>query len=254
MNASVNRRVFVGSVAAGLPLLAGVVHGVRAGSSVVQGHDHTVTGVADPVFENGVRELAAIYTHIRSHKVAGDDARAAAAQMRTMLAYGRQIEIDRPAKNALDELVRRHGRDATLYLQADRTKARAHLKRYGVDAADQWFDTSRLDYDTRSRVLDALSTGGVTGLLARTAGAFDAIATELDKIGDQMARVRRVQYSDLNWYIGFCQQLQEEINRLTLDATIVCGASSFFPALDSVCGMITMAIGIDLAIQMAACR
>jgi hypothetical protein len=244
MNAEVNRRVFVGSMAAGLPFLAGATTQLAAQSGGAA-HVHPSSNVAkDPMFDHALRQMAGILNRTKARGLTGEDARAIAAHLQTLVVYGNQINIDAPAKKALRELVRRRGRDATLYLQIDRLKSRNHLKEYGVDADERWFDTDKADYETRALAFDDLMQSGVTGLLAHTGTTFELIAAELDRRGGQLANIRRVQD---DWTIGFCQQLQREISRLSMDAAFVCGASVFFAMLTPVCGAIEIAIGVQLA-------
>ena len=251
MNAVVGRRIFVGSVAAGLPLIAGAVHGVRAKEVLSQGHDHPVSASSDAVFDQIVREMAIVHSRIRSRGARGEDARAIAAQLRTAIVQTQQIGIDVPAKNALADLVRTRGRDAVLYLEVDTSKAIARLKQYGIQADDRWFDTTGLDYATRSRALDEFLAVGVAGVLARSADVFEKLGTAIDRRGGEVRRASM--QLDPDFLKGFCDQLQNEIFRLGMDAAFVCAASYFFPPLASVCAMIEAAIGVDSAIYIVLC-
>jgi hypothetical protein len=173
--------------------------------------------------------------------------------LRSTAAYGLLIGIDAPSKRALNELVRSKGRDAVLYSEVDHAAVKARLKQYGVQLDERMPDRVALDYDTRNIILTELADGGVTGLLTRTASAFESIGAETDRLGDRAAHVRRVQSSDPNWYIGYCQQLQQEIGRLGVDAGLICGLSYFFPALAPVCAMIEIAAGIQGLFYLGSC-
>jgi hypothetical protein len=251
MNAVVGRRIFVGSVAAGLPLIAGAVHGVRAQAAAGQDHDHTANGSSDAVFDQIVREMAIVHARIRSRGARGEDARAIAAQLRTAIVHTQQRGIDAPAKKALADLVRTRGRDAVLYLEIDKPNAKARLKQYGIQADDRWFDTTGVDYATRNRVLDEFLAGGLAGALARSADVFERLGAEIDRRGGE---VRRASLQlDPDFLVGFCAQLQNEIFRLGMDAAFVCAASYFFPPLASVCAMIEAAIGVDSLVYIVLC-
>lgn len=252
MNADVSRRVFVGSVATGIPLLAGAVYGTRAGSAVAQGHDHGAAGGTDPMFDHALKELAAVHNRVQGRGAKAEDARIVAAQLRTTVAYSLLIGIDAPSKRALNDLIRSKGRDAVLYSEVDRAAVKARLKQYGVQLDDRLPNRVALDYNARNDVLNELTNGGVSGLLTRIAMTFETIGTELDRRGDRIAPVRRVQY-DPNWYIGYCQQLQIEIARLGVDAGLVCGASYFFPALAPVCAMIEIAAAVQGVLFLSSC-
>jgi len=242
--------MFVGSVAAGLPLIAGAVHGVRANVVFGQDHDHTAEG-SDAVFDQIVREMAIVHGRIRSRGARGEDARAIAAQLRTAVVHTQQRGMDEPAKRALSDLVRTRGRDAVLYLEVDKPKARARLKQYGIQADEGWFDTTGLDYATRNRVLDEFLAAGLAGVLARTADVFDTLGAEIDRRGGEVRRVNL--QLDPNFLVGFCAQLQNEIFRLGMDAAFVCAASYFFPPLAAVCAMVEAAVGVDSLIYILVC-
>ena len=205
------------------------------------------------MFDHVVRQLATILNRARTRGVTGEDARTAAAHLRTLTVYTRQIDLDGPAKKALRDLVRTQGRNATLFLEVDGRKAQEYLKQFGVDADARWFDTSAADYNTRAEVLDELDRIGVSGLFVRAAATFEAIATEADRRGGQLAGVRRVQYPYPNWNDGYCEQLQSEITRLSMDGAFVCAAAAFYAALAPVCGMIEAAIGVQMVAYFYYC-
>jgi hypothetical protein len=250
MNAEVSRRVFVGSVAAGLPLLAqgGSASFAKAG---VAAHNHaTGDGSADPVLEHVARQVAAIHNKTKERGITSEDARAIAAHLRTVDVYGRQINMNEQTKQAARKFFEAKGREAALYLDTDRRAAREELKRHGVDADDRWLETSGVDYLTRVQSRDDLLRTGLSGVLARAATTFDTIAAELDRRGvGQTAKVVRVQ----TWYDGYCAQIQREIMRLEMDAGFVCAFGAYYGALTSVCLMIGAAISVQLAAYFLYC-
>src|SRR5262245_12808699 len=154
MNADVSRRVFVGSVATGIPLLAGAVYGARSGSAVAQGHDHGAAGGPDPIFDHTLTELAAVHNRVQGRGAKAEDARSIAAQFRTAAAYGLVIGIDASSKRAVNDLVRSKGRDVVLYTEVDRAAVKARLKKYGVQLDNRLPNQVALDYNARNNALN----------------------------------------------------------------------------------------------------
>src|SRR5262245_14194742 len=253
MNADVSRRVFVGSVAAGLPLVAEAVNGVGASSAASQAHAHAAAGGSpDHVFDHALRELAAIHSRVRSKSPNGEDARAVAALLRTAAVHSQELGIDGSVKKAVADLIRSRGRDSVLYLEVDKAHVKARLKQYGIEADDRWFDTSGLDYVSRTRILDEFQSRGLTGTFTRAAKVFDTLGAEIDKRGREV-RVVRVQRDDAEWWAGFCAQLQTEIMRLGMDVAILCAVAFFLPAVALACALTEGALGIQSAIYLASC-
>src|SRR5262245_15198551 len=118
MNAIVNRRTFVRSVAAGMPVLAGTTYGLAVASPSNPEHDRDGSGDFDPVFDHVVREIASVIDRARERGFAGEDARAIAAQLRFAVVRGAQMGIDGAARKAVRSLIRNpHG--PSLMLEVD---------------------------------------------------------------------------------------------------------------------------------------
>ncbi|HLG59440.1 MAG TPA: hypothetical protein VI485_29140 [Vicinamibacterales bacterium] len=250
MNAEVSRRIFVGSVAAGLPLLAGAGAQSFAQSAKGAAHVHPAdSGAPDAVLEHITRQLAGIHNRAKDRGVTGEDARAIAAHFRTMTVYAAQIGLDDRTKKAFGALLKARGKEAALYVGVDKAAMRKELKRYGIDADERTLDPQAVDHVTRVRSRDDLLKSGLTGVLTRAAVTFDTIATELDRRGGQTARVVRVQ----TWETGFCQQMNREMIRLQMDAAFVCAASFYYFALTGACAMITAAIGVQSGVYLYYC-
>jgi hypothetical protein len=250
MNAEVSRRIFVGSVAAGLPLLAGAGAHLFAQSGTTAGHLHPASAQEpDAMFEHIARQLASIHNRVRERGITGEDARAMAAHLRTLIVYGRQINIDDPTKKAIRSLLNARGQEAALYIEVDKPAVREELKRYGVNLDERWLDTSAVDHLTRVQSRDDLLRTGLTGVLARAAATFDTVATEVDRRGSQTARVVRVQ----TWESGFCYQLMREIMRLEMDAAFLCSAGVYITGLMPVCAMTQAAAGVQAAVYLLYC-
>ena len=252
MNAEVNRRTFVASVAAGLPVLAAAA----AGRSMPAGHGHDHPAAAadpDAVIDHVVRELAVIHNRGKQRGFTGEDARAIAAQLRTASVRSAQIGVDTSATKGVQELVRTRGRDAVLSLEIDTVMMKERLKRYGIEVDERWldaraFDARPLDDTARHEALEALVNGGVTGVLTHAAGIFENIGTALDHVG---AGVRRVQF-DPAWY-AFCWGLLIEVQILMLNAGAVCAATPMYPDLDVACPALEATLSAYFAIYYAYC-
>ena len=229
MRAEVGRRAFVTSVATGLPLIAG---GAALAQSGAGGAAKARPGVTrpDPMLDLTLRELGRIHRRARQRQhVSGEDARAAAAQLRMMTVYARQVDLDQPFKQALRTAVARRGADAVLLERPDRDRITADLKqRYDIDARGQWVDAPA-DYATRAAALERLQRDGVSAIFERVSALLEKTSLEIDKQGTDPLVLRRIQHGA--WYQGFCNQLQVEITRLTVEAEIIYVASIFNPEL-----------------------
>ena len=251
MNAAVNRRVFVGSMAAGLPVLAGAAYGLAA-TPAARAHDHATAGAdLDPMFEHVVQEMAAIHNRGTERGFTGEDSRAIAAQLRTAVIRGTQIGLDATARTGVEQLIRRRGRDAVLAIDIDRARTTAQLKRYGIEIDDRWFAAGLPDEATRTKALEALTSGGVTEVLTHTARVFDKMGSLLDARASAVARVRYAQ-GDPAWW-SFCWGLLTEIMMLVAQLGPICEASGIVPGLDVVCPALEAALSAYYGIYYAYC-
>jgi hypothetical protein len=218
MNGAVNRRGFVASVAAVLPM-AGAAFGLAQASPIVREHGRAIPA-GDPVFDQVLREMVTIHTRGQQHGFTGTEARAMAAQLRTAAVRATQIDIDAAVRPALPRLVN-----------------------------DRSIAGGASDDTTRRRALEALTNGGVTGVLLHAAGIFDHIAASLDRVG--AGRVRRVQSDPA--FASFCWQLLVEIELLEAETVAICAASSWSPGVDIVCPMLQAALSTYSGIYFAYC-
>jgi hypothetical protein len=225
MESVVGRRVFVGTVVAGVPLLA--VTRVRtlgqAGGAAPHAHPAPEAAV-DAVAEHIVRQLGVIHNRIRARGPRGEDARAMAAHLRTLVVHGRQIDLDGRARAGVRALIELRGRDEVLYHERDSRTVQAEMARFGFDV-----DTRLLhrvpssDYATRSAALDRLLRDGVTPAWTRMADTLDRLAPELDRRGPVLP-VARVQDSD--WWAGFCESIWNDFKTTQMWAGSVCGTAA----------------------------
>ena len=251
MSAEVSRRVLVGSFAAGLPVLAGAL-GLSAASPRNAAHNHFAPFAdSDPLLDHIVREMAAVLERGQRRGLTGEEARAIAAQLRVAVAGGTQAGIDAAAKNGLEALIRRRGRDAVLSLELDVKTAKDRLSRYGIAAEDRWFDSGAADDNTRNAAIDALRNDGITGAFSRAAGVFDRIATTLDASGP-VPRVRRVQIDTDTW-LAICWPLIVDIQMLELQTAAICAASSSFPGAEVACAGMYIMISMMYLVYYAYC-
>jgi hypothetical protein len=252
MNAAVNRRVFVASVAAGLPALAGAAY---ARSAPPRGEHDQAAAVANPdaVFDHVVRELAIIHNRGKRRGFTGEDARAVAAQLRTASIRSAQIDLDAAARKGVQQLIGSRGREAVLAIEIDRTKMKAQLKRYGIEVEDRWFAAGVLDQETRRRALDALTSGGITGVLNHGAGVFERLGFAFDRSAPSTAGVRRIQFED-PLISSICWQIAGEIAMLWGQIGPICEASAIVQELESLCAAIWATLAAYYAMYFTLCR
>ena len=223
METGMGRRVFVGSVVAGLPLLAASTSRGAAQSALQTAHAHLDDTVPDPVLEHIVRQLAAAHNSLRREKK-GEYARAFASQLRTLAVYGRTIGIDAQVKSGVSTLIERDGRDGVLYADIDGDRMRAELKRYGAQADERALSTPlRLDYAGRSAALNALLSSGITDRWDKTAATLEWMAPELDR---RFSTVLRVSQNDPAYWEGYCKEVWSQYQEAQLLAAALCAAAA----------------------------
>ena len=230
MEAQVGRRLFMGTVAAGLPLL--VSQNVAG-----QAHTHTTAKGGDAILEHLAREMAQVHNRVVQRGPRGEDARALAAALRTLKVYAPQVDLDGKVKKGVRSMVAKHGREQVLYAEPDRRRMRDELRRFGGQPKD---DPSRVvaaaDHATRVKVLDEMLTRGMSPALERLAMAFEEAATELERT--DLATIRRVRRST------DCFQWYHTIQWLEIEAGIMCAAAIFIPAAATACAMLMASLAV----------
>ena len=217
------RRVFVGSVVAGLPLLAASSSRGAAQSALHTAHAHLDNTVPDPVLEHIVRQLAAAHNSVRREKK-GEHVRAFAAQLRTLAVYGRSIDIDAQVKSGVSALVERDGRDGVLYAEIDHDRMRTELKRYGVQADERLLRTPlSLDYAARSAALNAFLASGITDRWEQAAATLERMAPELDR---RFSTIVRVSQHDPAYLDGYCREIWNQYMDAQFLATALCASAA----------------------------
>jgi hypothetical protein len=200
MNPGMKRRVFIGSVAAGMPLLAG---GALVAESAVPGAQHLhASDAGDPVFEQLLREMATVHNRARSGP-RGEDARALAAQLRLVAVLGKTKELDDQIRRGISDLVARHGRDQVVHLPPDRPHMQQQLQQYGAEVDERAFTAPFAPDDaTLSAGLAILEREGLTPTLERVAARLERLAPEFDERASPVVRVQ-----DANYWQGYCSSI-----------------------------------------------
>jgi hypothetical protein len=218
MKSEVNRRVFVGSMVAGLPLLASQT-GVLAQTVGGMAHEHLpAASPADPVIDYIVRQIGRIHNAARSGP-RGEHARALAAQLRTLAVYERQLGFDAQVRAGLQELVEREGRDTVLYTEPDLAMRRQHLEAYGFQLNDRLLDVPLAPtYGQRDAALGQLLAEGITPTFDRLATFSETVAARLDRSNRRLVTIGQ----DGDWWAGFCVDLWNEYQQAQLIAAPFC--------------------------------
>jgi len=227
METGIGRRIFVGSVVAGLPLLASSTAGaVRLAGQAT--HNHLNTAGTDPVIDHIVRQMAAAHNALRRERK-GEFARAFAAQLKSLAVYARATGLDARVKSGLATLVEREGRDNVLYAEIDRNRMRAELKAYGVQSPDERVLNAQLelDYAGRRAIVDAAMTAGPAANWEKLAAMLELSAQGLDRRQNQgsVLRVSLQDPNDAEYWKAYCETLFEYLKETQLLATLHCAAA-----------------------------
>jgi len=227
MNAEVGRRIFVGSIVAGLPLLT------RAGllaQGAATGHQHAA-GPVDPVLDHLVRQIANIYNSAKAGP-RGEHFRALAALLRTLAVYDRAIAVDDQVRTKLQELVDQEGRSAVLYAEPDEEGRRQALLHYGLQPGPRTQQSPVVpSHEQREAALDALLAHGITPVFDHLAATADKVAMRIDARTNHSTSVAQ----DADWWQGFCQELWNQYQSAQTIASPFCVVAKFFPAVMPSC-------------------
>lgn len=248
MRQELGRRAFVGTVIAGVPLLVDRPSLSAQSKAAATGGG----GSLDPFIEYTVRELASIQRHAQeTHKMRGEEARAAAQQIRAAVVYVQGLGLDDEVKRTAGAVVSTNGRDAVMYPDVDSQRALAAMRQFGV-TLDAFPETSSVDYVTRAALLDDLSKTGITPVLSRIADTLAGASAELDRRAATVA-TPLVRVQDADWWNGFCSSLQSSIAQLQAEAYMLALAAWIDPDLLGAYYLVEAAIGVDYSIYFALC-
>jgi hypothetical protein len=229
METEIGRRMFVGSVVAGLPLLASTSRlAAQAGSGSPHQHANA-TGTSDQVLDHLVRQLAGIHNAMR-RQPRGEHMRAFGAQLRMLAVYSRQAGLDAGVKAGVNALVERDGRAQVLYVEVDRERLRAELKAHGAQLDERLLATPiTLDYAARSAALDSLLQTGGSLHLERIAATLERVAPAVDQRMATTIRVNQIYYDEEYWK-GYCAELWSQYQETQFLAAALC-ASAALPVI-----------------------
>lgn len=166
MKSQVSRRLFVGIVGTGLPLLTASVSGG-------QGHRHN----SEDLVGRELRKQMKASIKALGGPRHGEAARRLAASVRIAVAHQRTGNLDAQLIAALQKIVRERGRDALV--TADVAPSRLAAEARELDVAVPTL--APFDYNQRSAVLAAVMQNGVTATWEKAAEAFDLLGAEADR-------------------------------------------------------------------------
>jgi hypothetical protein len=221
MRPGIGRRAFVGTVAAGLPLLATRTGLLAQGGGIA--HDHLSLAETDPVIDQIVRQIALIHNGAQAGPRAAHT-RALAMQLRMLAVYGKQRGLDDQTRTTLRDLVDREGRNAILYAPPDLEARRTIMRQYGFRPDERTTDVPlNPTHAQREASLDALLTNGITPV-------YEQLAATLDKVSDRLDRRARgvVAMTQDDWYAGFCAELWNQYQMAQLMAIPWCLTARYF--------------------------
>jgi hypothetical protein len=228
MKPEVGRRVFVGSMVAGLPLLATRTGLLAQGAAA--GHAHA-GGPVDPVLDHLVRQIAVIHNSAKAGP-RGEHFRALAAQLRTLAVYDRQIGVDDQVRTTLQALVDQQGRNAVLYADPDVDGRRQTLQAYGFRLEPRAQQSAVVPtHEEREAALDALLAGGITPVFDQMAATADTVSARIDRRASRNVAVMQ----DGDWWQGFCAELWNQYQQSQTIAGPFCAVAKFFPAVMPSC-------------------
>ena len=169
MNSVVNRRAFVGTMAAGLPLIAG------AGVAAAQRGGGATRAGADVIEVEIVRQIRENVKGMQGPR-RGESARRLAATLRLAAANFTIKGVDAQVKTRLRALLQKEGEDAFLLKEIDGAMLAAEVKELGVAR----LPSLAPDYAARKQaVTQILATGVTPGILA-AADQFERVSKDWD--------------------------------------------------------------------------
>jgi hypothetical protein len=232
MSVEVGRRVFVGSMAAGLPLLAG------GGATLAFAQRQTgAKRIQDPVFDQVLTDMKGAVRGL-SQAGSGEHTRRLASSLRVFAAWGASKQFDSRVKDTLRDVVKREGRDALLRRSVDPAMFKAVSRAFGFDgpSAGPLLMPQPVDFAAGQRVVDDLLANGVTPRWRAVAATLDDAARGLDRIASaRSAGVTLVSQIDPS----ICRMIQQELSYLNIQMVFWC--APWFYWVPEPCGMATSA-------------
>ena len=232
MNVEVDRRVFVGSVVTGLPLL------VTGGAELAWAQRKPGSAEArDPVVSQVVADMKRAVRRL-SRAPSGEHARNLASSLRVLAAWGAANRFDDRVKTTLRGVTAREGRGALLRRDLDLATFKAEAREFGFDGASvvPLPVLPVIDDVTKQRVVDSLITNGVTEHWRALAKMLESAAASLD----QMAALRPggvtlVAQTDPS----ICIMINQEMYHLSVQLVFWC--APWFYWVPEPCGLVSAA-------------
>jgi hypothetical protein len=232
MSVEVGRRVFVGSMAAGLPLLAG------GGATLAFAQRQSgAARIQDPVVDQLLADMKGAVRSL-SKAGSGEHTRRLASSLRVLAAWGSSRQLDARVKDTIQGVIGREGRQALLRRNVDRMMFRAEARVLGFDAQSNVpvSEPAVIDDATRQKIVDDLLTNGVTGRWRQLADTLDAAASALDRQAALRAGgatlVAQVDPS-------ICRMINQELSYLNIQMVFWC--APWFYWVPEPCGLATSA-------------
>ena len=232
MSVEVDRRVFVGSVAAGLPLLAG-----GGATPAFAQRQNGAARIQDPVVDQVLSDMKGAVRSL-SRGGSGEHTRRLASSLRLLAAWGATQQLDARVKETIRGVVAREGRQALLRRNVDRAMFRAEARVLGFDARSNVPvpEPPAVDDATRQKIVDELLTDGVTARWRRVADALDAAAAGLDRQAAMRAGgATLVAQTDPS----ICRMINQELSYLSIQMVFWC--APWFYWVPEPCGLATSA-------------
>jgi hypothetical protein len=232
MSVEVGRRVFVGSVAAGLPLLAG-----GGATLAFAQRQRGAARPQDPVVDQLLADMKGAVRGL-SKGGSGEHTRRLASSMRVLAAWGGSKQLDTRVKETLRGVVTREGRGALLRRDVDPAMFDAEARVFGFDgtSAVPLPVPVSVDYATKQRVIDELLTQGVTARWRSVAATLDDAARSLDRLASaKTAGVTLIAQTDPS----ICRMLRQELSYLNIQMVFWC--APWFYWVPEPCGLTTSA-------------
>jgi hypothetical protein len=232
MSVDVGRRVFVGSMAAGLPLLAG-----SGATLAFAQRQNAAARTQDPVVDQVLADMKGAARSL-SKASSGEHTRRLASSLRVLAAWGSAQQFDARVEDTIRSVIAREGREALLRRNVDRAMFRAEARDLGFDVRSNvpLLDPPVLDDATRQKIVDDLLTNGVTARWRRVADTLDAAAAALDRQAAlRVGGATLVAQTDPS----VCRMIQQELSYLNIQMVFWC--APWFYWVPEPCGLATSA-------------
>jgi hypothetical protein len=232
MSVEVGRRVFVGSVATGLPLFVG--GGMPL--AFAQRQSGTATN-KDPVALELIAEMKRAVRGL-SKAPSGEHTRRLASSLRLLAVWGTTNLLDARVKETLRGVIAREGRDVLVRREVDLAMFKAEAREFGFDgtSAAPLPSLPSVDYTARQRVVDDLLANGVTGRWRAVADTLETAANAFDRTASRRsAGMTLVAQTDPS----VCRMIQQEMYNLSIQMAFWC--APWFYWVPEPCGLTTSA-------------